>query len=87
MPVSRAILASRMVAFEDLGMEAVRGFEVRNMPVTAQSTAAANQSTGSGRNVGNAHRCPRDAEPRVAIEIPHGLGVLARIMEGVGGRG
>lgn len=32
--VSRAIRAARMVAFEDLGMEAVREFEVENMPVT-----------------------------------------------------
>ncbi|MCA0942677.1 fumarate hydratase [Salipiger pacificus] len=32
--VSRAIHGARMVAFEDLGMEAVREFEVRDMPVT-----------------------------------------------------
>ncbi|MBE9639561.1 fumarate hydratase [Salipiger mangrovisoli] len=32
--VSRAIRAARMVAFEDLGMEAVREFEIRDMPVT-----------------------------------------------------
>lgn len=32
--VSKAIRASRMVAFEDLGMEAVREFEVQDMPVT-----------------------------------------------------
>ncbi len=32
--VAKAIRASRMVAFEDLGMEAIREFEVQDMPVT-----------------------------------------------------
>jgi len=32
--VSKAILASRVVAFEDLGMEAIYEFEVSDMPVT-----------------------------------------------------
>jgi fumarate hydratase class I len=32
--VSKAITASRVVAFEDLGMEAIYEFEVRDMPVT-----------------------------------------------------
>lgn len=32
--VAKAIKGSRMVAFEDLGMEAIREFEVRDMPVT-----------------------------------------------------
>ncbi|MCW8908081.1 MAG: fumarate hydratase [Sedimenticola sp.] len=32
--VSKAIRSSRMVAFEDLGMEAIREFEVEDMPVT-----------------------------------------------------
>jgi fumarate hydratase, class I len=32
--VSRAIRSSRLVAFPDLGMEAIREFEVENMPVT-----------------------------------------------------
>jgi len=32
--VSKAIRASRVVAFEDLGMEAIRVFEVEDMPVT-----------------------------------------------------
>ncbi len=32
--VSRAITASRVVAFADLGMEAIHEFEVRDMPVT-----------------------------------------------------
>ncbi|MFZ0336712.1 MAG: fumarate hydratase C-terminal domain-containing protein, partial [Terracidiphilus sp.] len=32
--VSKAIRSSRLVAFEDLGMEAIYEFEVRDMPVT-----------------------------------------------------
>ncbi len=32
--VAKAIKASRMIAFEDLGMEAIREFEVKDMPVT-----------------------------------------------------
>jgi fumarate hydratase class I len=32
--VAKAIKSSRLIAFEDLGMEAIREFEVENMPVT-----------------------------------------------------
>lgn len=32
--VSKAIKASRLIAFEELGMEAIREFEIENMPVT-----------------------------------------------------
>jgi fumarate hydratase class I len=32
--VSKAIRSARIVAFEDLGMEAIREFEVEDMPVT-----------------------------------------------------
>jgi len=32
--VSKAIKSARMVAFEDLGMEAIREFEIKDMPVT-----------------------------------------------------
>jgi fumarate hydratase class I len=32
--VARAIKAARVVGFEDLGMEAIYEFEVRDMPVT-----------------------------------------------------
>ena len=32
--VSKAIRKSRIVAFEDLGMEAIHEFEVKDMPVT-----------------------------------------------------
>jgi fumarate hydratase class I len=46
--VSKAIKGSRMVAFEDLGMEAIREFEVRDMPVTVavDSTGNAVHKTG-----------------------------------------
>jgi fumarate hydratase class I len=40
--VSKAIKGSRMVAFEDLGMEAIREFEVRDMPVTVAVDSAGN---------------------------------------------
>src|SRR5688572_24287699 len=40
--VSKAIRGSRMVAFEDLGMEAIREFEVRDMPVTVAVDSAGN---------------------------------------------
>jgi fumarate hydratase class I len=32
--VSKAVRSSRMIAFEDLGMEAIREFVVEDMPVT-----------------------------------------------------
>jgi len=32
--VSKAITGSKVVAFEDLGMEAIHEFEVKDMPVT-----------------------------------------------------
>jgi len=37
--VSRAIKSSRLIAFEDLGMEAIREFEVEDMPVTVAVSA------------------------------------------------
>jgi fumarate hydratase class I len=40
--VSKAIRGSRMVAFEDLGMEAIREFDVRDMPVTVAVDSAGN---------------------------------------------
>jgi fumarate hydratase class I len=46
--VSKAIRGSRILAFEDLGMEAIREFEVRDMPVTVavDSTGNAVHKTG-----------------------------------------
>ena len=38
--VSNAIRASRVIAFAELGMEAVYEFEVRDMPVTVAVSAA-----------------------------------------------
>ena len=40
--VSRAIRGARVVGFEDLGMEAIYEFEVRDMPVTVAVDAAGN---------------------------------------------
>jgi fumarate hydratase class I len=46
--VSKAIKSSRLVAFEDLGMEAIYEFEVKDMPVTVavDSTGTAVHRTG-----------------------------------------
>jgi fumarate hydratase, class I len=46
--VSKAIKASRLVAFEDLGMEAIYEFDVKDMPVTVavDSTGSAVHRTG-----------------------------------------
>jgi fumarate hydratase class I len=46
--VSNAIRASRVVAFAELGMEAVYEFEVRDMPVTVAVTAAGESVHESG---------------------------------------
>jgi fumarate hydratase class I len=40
--VSKAIRSSKMIAFEDLGMEAIREFEVKDMPVTVAVDSAGN---------------------------------------------
>ncbi len=40
--VAKAIRSSRVVAFDDLGMEAIREFEVRDMPVTVAVDSAGN---------------------------------------------
>ncbi len=58
--VSKAIKASRVVAFEDLGMEAIYEFEVRDMPVTVavDSTGVSVHETG-----------PREWRSRIA-QIP-----------------
>ena len=46
--VSKAIKASRVVAFEDLGMEAIYEFEVRDMPVTVAVDATGESVHASG---------------------------------------
>jgi fumarate hydratase class I len=40
--VAKAIRKQRVVAFEDLGMEAIHEFEVRDMPVTVAVDASGN---------------------------------------------
>ncbi|MDQ3027002.1 MAG: fumarate hydratase [Pseudomonadota bacterium] len=40
--VAKAIRSSRIVAFDDLGMEAIREFDVRDMPVTVAVDSAGN---------------------------------------------
>src|SRR5215470_17538647 len=46
--VSKAIKSSRVVAFADLGMEAIYEFEVEDMPVTVAVDAAGNSIHNSG---------------------------------------
>jgi fumarate hydratase class I len=46
--VSKAIRSSRMVAFEELGMEAIREFEVEDMPVTVAVDSQGNSVHESG---------------------------------------
>jgi fumarate hydratase class I len=58
--VSKAIRAARVVAFEDLGMEAIYEFEVRDMPVTV-----AVDSTGNAVHITG----PREWQARIG-KIP-----------------
>ncbi|HUP98201.1 MAG TPA: fumarate hydratase C-terminal domain-containing protein, partial [Usitatibacter sp.] len=46
--VSKAIRAAKVLAFEDLGMEAIREFEVRDMPVTVAVDSTGNAVHKSG---------------------------------------
>jgi fumarate hydratase class I len=46
--VSKAIRSSRVVAFEDLGMEAIYEFEVQDMPVTVAVDVEGNSIHQSG---------------------------------------
>jgi fumarate hydratase class I len=58
--VSKAIKAARVVAFGDLGMEAIYEFEVRDMPVTVAVDAEGNSVHRSG---------PREWQQRIG-KIP-----------------
>jgi fumarate hydratase class I len=58
--VSKAICAARVVAFPELGMEAVYEFEVRDMPVTVAVDSRGNSVHNSG---------PRDWRMRIG-KIP-----------------
>ncbi|MFA5663863.1 fumarate hydratase [Castellaniella sp.] len=55
--VSKAIRSARVVAFEDLGMEAIHEFEVRDMPVTVAVDARGESVHRSG---------PREWQRRIA---------------------
>jgi fumarate hydratase class I len=46
--VSKAIRSSKILAFEDLGMEAIREFEVKDMPVTVAVDAGGNSVHKTG---------------------------------------
>jgi fumarate hydratase, class I len=58
--VSKAIKASRLVAFEDLGMEAIYEFDVKDMPVTVavDSTGNAVHKTGPAEWRGKIGKIP-----------------------------
>jgi fumarate hydratase class I len=46
--VSKAIKAARVVAFDDLGMEAIYEFEVKDMPVTVAVDSTGNSVHNTG---------------------------------------
>jgi fumarate hydratase class I len=46
--VSKAITGSKVVAFEDLGMEAIHEFEVKDMPVTVAVDVNGNSAHQTG---------------------------------------
>jgi fumarate hydratase, class I len=66
--VSKAIRAARVVAFEDLGMEAVYEFEVRDMPVTVAVDSRGSSVHDTG---------PREWRARIA----GGLGGIPLVVE------
>jgi fumarate hydratase class I len=59
--VSKAIKAARVVAFEDLGMEAIYEFEVKDMPVTVAVDAQGTSVHQTG---------PAEWSQRIAASIP-----------------
>jgi fumarate hydratase class I len=63
--VSKAIKAARVVAFEDLGMEAIYEFEVRDMPVTV----AVDSSGTSVHQTGPAEWQKRITEFRIPVRV------------------
>ena len=65
--VSKAIRAARLVAFEDLGMEAIYEFEVRDMPVTVAVDAQGTSVHETG---------PREWQKRIQSEFA-GVPILA----------
>jgi fumarate hydratase class I len=59
--VSKAIKASRVVAFEDLGMEAIYEFTVKDMPVTVAVDASGQSVHQTG---------PAEWSQKIAAGIP-----------------
>jgi len=59
--VSKAIKGARVVAFEDLGMEAIYEFDVRDMPVTVAVDATGTSVHQSG---------PAEWSQKIAAQIP-----------------
>jgi len=59
--VSKAIKSSRVVAFEDLGMEAIYEFEVKDMPVTVAVDSQGTSVHQSG---------PQEWSQKIAAGIP-----------------
>ena len=59
--VSKAIKASRVVAFADLGMEAIYEFEVKDMPVTVAVDARGTSVHQSG---------PAEWSQKIAAGLP-----------------
>jgi fumarate hydratase class I len=53
--VSKAIKKTRLIAFEDLGMEAIREFEVQDMPVTVAVDSTGDSVHSSGPKKWQAH--------------------------------
>jgi fumarate hydratase class I len=56
--VSKAIKHSRLLAFEDLGMEAIYEFDVEDMPVTVAVDSKGRASTRPGRRSGRSTPSP-----------------------------
>jgi fumarate hydratase class I len=59
--VSKAIKGARVVAFEDLGMEAIYEFDVRDMPVTVAVDATGTSVHQTG---------PAEWSQKIAAQIP-----------------
>ena len=68
--VSKAIRTSRVVAFGELGMEAIYEFDVKDMPVTVAVDAQ--------RHVGAQHRAGRMVGEDPHAEDPGARGLSAR---------
>ena len=75
--VSKAIRASRVLAFQDLGMEAVHEFEVKDMPVTV--AVDTRQCRARDRSARVAREDRQDSGDRgLTSEEPHPLNYLKK---------